>query len=136
MLQALLRDRFKLDVRREMREMPVYAVVIAKNGPKIEKAKIEDKDCPDGSPETGVSCHQINGGQGRGLHGQAVTIDDIARYVGNWTDRPVVDRTDSKVCFTWRPKDGYPCDLPRYSRARSHPPNSTSCPVRPAPRCS
>src|SRR5205823_5291248 len=43
MLQTLLADRFKLKIRRETKEMPAYAVVVAKNGPKLEKAKIEEK---------------------------------------------------------------------------------------------
>src|SRR5262245_24439362 len=39
MLQALLVERFKLTVRREKKDMPVYALVVGKNGPKLEKAE-------------------------------------------------------------------------------------------------
>ncbi|HTX38612.1 MAG TPA: TIGR03435 family protein [Bryobacteraceae bacterium] len=46
MLQALLADRFKLVVHREMKEMPVYALIVGKGGPKLEKADIDEKDCP------------------------------------------------------------------------------------------
>jgi uncharacterized protein (TIGR03435 family) len=35
MLQALLADRFKLAIHREMREIPVYVLVVGKNGPKM-----------------------------------------------------------------------------------------------------
>jgi len=35
MLQSLLADRFKLRIRHEMKELPVYALVFAKNGPKF-----------------------------------------------------------------------------------------------------
>ena len=38
MLRALLEDRFKLKVHRELREAPVYALVVAKNGPKLTKS--------------------------------------------------------------------------------------------------
>jgi len=93
MLQALLADRFKLAVRRENSERPVYAIVVGRSGPKLQKAKIEEKDCPDGPESYGVSCHSFTGGMGRGLHAKAVTIADIAKAVENWSDRPVVDKT-------------------------------------------
>jgi uncharacterized protein (TIGR03435 family) len=35
MLQAMLADRFELVVRRDKKEMPVYALTIAKNRPKL-----------------------------------------------------------------------------------------------------
>jgi len=38
MLQALLTDRFKLAVHRETQALPGYALVIAKNGPKLREA--------------------------------------------------------------------------------------------------
>jgi uncharacterized protein (TIGR03435 family) len=93
MLQALLADRFKLTIHRETKESALYAIIVGKNGPKLEKASIEEKDCPEGAVSNGVSCHTFGGGQGRGLHGQAVDMSDLALYVANWTDHPVVDRT-------------------------------------------
>src|SRR5689334_21644665 len=39
MLQALLADRFKLRVHREMKEIPVYALVVGKDGPKLRKSE-------------------------------------------------------------------------------------------------
>jgi uncharacterized protein (TIGR03435 family) len=38
MLQTLLVDRFKLVVRRETKEVPVYALTIAKGGPKLRQS--------------------------------------------------------------------------------------------------
>jgi uncharacterized protein (TIGR03435 family) len=35
MLQALLEDRFKLKIHREISEGPVYALTVAKGGPKL-----------------------------------------------------------------------------------------------------
>ena len=101
MLQTLLADRFKLTVRREMKEQPVYAAVVGKNGSKLEKSKLEEKDC-DAVASTstiGTTCHSFNGGRGRGLHGQAVDISDMVTFVSNWTDRPVVDKTGLKGLF-------------------------------------
>jgi uncharacterized protein (TIGR03435 family) len=36
MMQALLEDRFKLKVHREIREIPVYDLIVAKGGPKLQ----------------------------------------------------------------------------------------------------
>jgi uncharacterized protein (TIGR03435 family) len=41
MLRKLLEDRFKMTTHRESKELPIYALVVAKNGPKI-KAAAED----------------------------------------------------------------------------------------------
>lgn len=43
MLQALLEDRFKLKIRREVKEVPVYELIVDKGGLKIEPLK--DEDC-------------------------------------------------------------------------------------------
>jgi uncharacterized protein (TIGR03435 family) len=67
MLQSLLEKRFKLILRRETREMPVYVLVVQQGGAKLQKSKIQhDEDCIEDSP-VGVACHSLSGGQGRGL---------------------------------------------------------------------
>lgn len=86
MLRTLLIDRFHLEVRRETKELPIFAIVVARSGLKLQKADIDEKDCAD-------TCHQITGGQGRGLHAEAADISDLARYVENWAERPVLDKT-------------------------------------------
>jgi bla regulator protein BlaR1 len=104
MLQSLLADRFKIVVHRERKEMPVYALVVGKGGPKLEKADIDEKDCPatpDGPP-TGdgtVVCHRFNGGRGRGLHARAVDMADLVSWVEAWTDRPLLDKTGIKGLY-------------------------------------
>jgi uncharacterized protein (TIGR03435 family) len=40
MLQALLADRFKLVVHRESKEIPIYELTVAKNGPKFKPSKL------------------------------------------------------------------------------------------------
>ena len=104
MLQALLADRFKLVVHHEMKEMPVYALVVGKGGAKLEKADIDEKDCPatpDGLPsgDGTVVCHRFNGGRGRGLHARAVDMADLASWVEAWTDRPLLDKTGIKGLY-------------------------------------
>jgi uncharacterized protein (TIGR03435 family) len=76
MLRNLIAERFELTLRREVKEMPVYAVVVPKNGTKLKNASIEEKDCH-ASAEAKLQCHIFNGGMGRGLHGDAVDISDL-----------------------------------------------------------
>ena len=98
MLQAVLRDRLQLRVHREMAELPVYAMVVGSHGPRLEKAKIAEQDCTEASPMAGPSpegpgCHQFQGGLGRGLRANAVDMADLALYVSNWSELPIIDQT-------------------------------------------
>ena len=40
MLQSLLADRFQLQIHRETKQSPIYALVVAKGGPKIKRLRI------------------------------------------------------------------------------------------------
>jgi bla regulator protein BlaR1 len=86
MLQALLAERFKLVVRRDHKDIPVYAVTVSKGGLKMES--VDEKDCGPGLP-----CHNFQGGQGRGVHSKAASVEDLIGWVENWSDRPIIDRT-------------------------------------------
>jgi uncharacterized protein (TIGR03435 family) len=91
MMQALLAERFGLKLRREIRDQPLYALTLARGGPKLEAAGLTEKDC---ESRSGVqACHEIGGGQGRGLHAVAADLDDVVVFVQNWTDKPMVDKT-------------------------------------------
>jgi bla regulator protein blaR1 len=120
MVQALLVDRFKLEIRRESKEMPVYALLVAKGGPKLQRADIDEKDCPEASlnalgpvststPIPDV-CHAFNGGMGRGLHSRASSIADLAAFVENWTDRPLLDKTGIRGLYRFETKGWLPMD--------------------------
>jgi uncharacterized protein (TIGR03435 family) len=89
MLQALLAERFTLIIRGQTKEQPIYILSVAKNGPKLQKSKLEEKDCDD----PGVHCHEGGAGQGRGIHAKAFDMAELAVSVSNYTDRPLIDRT-------------------------------------------
>jgi uncharacterized protein (TIGR03435 family) len=101
MLQALLVERFKLKVHHEMREMPIYALVTAKNGPKLQPAP-KDRDCvgqnrSDHRYELSErnmvgACRAFIPGDG-GIHGISVSMSDFAEILSNWSGRAVVDKT-------------------------------------------
>jgi uncharacterized protein (TIGR03435 family) len=92
MLQALLAERFHLKIRRELKDQPVYAIVVGKGGPKLKAAEIGEKDCETDAAKD-IDCHNFHGGRGRGLHAKAANIADLALFVSNWTDRPLVDKS-------------------------------------------
>jgi uncharacterized protein (TIGR03435 family) len=75
-----------------------------------------EKDCPENPAPRDVSCHSPSGGQGRGVHGKALSISDVAGFVENWTDRPVVDRTGIQGLFDID-TDGWTPLLPRQGPA-------------------
>lgn len=97
MLDRLIEDRFHLEINRSTREMPIYNVLVAKGGLKLRPAKLSEKDCD--SAEIRPPCHQLVGGQGRGLHAKAATIEDMAKFIEHWSDRPLLDRTGLTTLF-------------------------------------
>ncbi len=85
MLQALLEDRFRLKVRRETREIPVYALTVTKGGAKLHP--FQEGSC--------THCGASGTIQGSNfvLHGQGMTLGEIAKSLGIGLDRPVIDAT-------------------------------------------
>jgi uncharacterized protein (TIGR03435 family) len=49
MLQNLLSERFKLTLHREKKDLPMYALIVAKNGPKMKESPSDDPDSKDAS---------------------------------------------------------------------------------------
>jgi uncharacterized protein (TIGR03435 family) len=77
----LLEDRFKLKVHSETRDVPVYALVVARGGPKLTAAK-NPTDCG------GRGCLMFSPGR---LRGTSVNLANIAQGLSRNLDRPVMD---------------------------------------------
>jgi len=115
MLQSVLADRFRMTTHWETRQESVYSLTVGKNGLRLPKAKIEEKDCP-AVPTPTESCHKPMVGQGRGIHGKAIDIADLVDGLQYYTDQPVIDNTGFKGLFDidtegWvpmRPRPGPP----------------------------
>jgi len=99
MLRKLLADRFKLSIRREAKEMPVYQLVAAKGGAKLQKS---DRDCS----ASVTTCHGFSGNPTR-LSGSGVDMYDLAQTLSSYSDRPVIDGTGIAGLFEiklqWNP---------------------------------
>jgi bla regulator protein BlaR1 len=114
MFQALLSDRFKLKFHREIRELPVYALVIPGNGSKIQLAKPGDT-YPNGLKCAGGPCGAgvILSPESGKLVGQGVTIATLAKDLADYSvHRAVLDKTGltDKYDFTlqWTPEESQP----------------------------
>jgi uncharacterized protein (TIGR03435 family) len=111
MIRGLLADRFKLVMRVEQKTMPVYALSVASGGPNLQKSTIAEKDCvfDTGAPE---SCHTFIAGRGHPLNARAINMDDLAQYIENWADLPVVNRTAVSGLFAVDTEGWAPMRLP------------------------
>jgi uncharacterized protein (TIGR03435 family) len=90
MFQQVLADRFGMKVHGETRELPVYALVVAKGGAKVT----ESKAAPDMASGGKGSLPRITPGPRDGdLTGQNVTMDVLASVLSRYVDRSVIDKT-------------------------------------------
>jgi uncharacterized protein (TIGR03435 family) len=85
MLQSLLEERFKLRLRREIRQVPVYALVVGKDGPKFH----ESSRGPNDGPVADFS-------SGKPLLKNSAMSDLVMSLSPRVPDRIVVDRTGLK----------------------------------------
>jgi uncharacterized protein (TIGR03435 family) len=94
MLRTLLADRFQLQFHRETKELPVYALVAVKSGPKLHK----------GEPGGNTSMRGENGAFM--FHGTSMPqfADDLSTL--SQVDRPVLDRTGIPGVFDFNLKFG------------------------------
>src|SRR5208283_4198726 len=98
LVQSLLADRFKLKLHHETRMLPVYALVVAKNGPKLHEAKPGDTypngiKGPDGRPVGGAGMMRMGPGQ---LMGQGLPMPALAGLLSQQLGRTVMDQTGLK----------------------------------------
>jgi uncharacterized protein (TIGR03435 family) len=120
MMQALLADRLNLKIRRDTKELPVYNLVVGKNGPKLKESNPDDNAAttPSGAPPpiklpptstgggggtTSVTVNRggagnfiMGGGPGGGMQtmsATAVPIATLVRMLSLRLGRTVLDKT-------------------------------------------
>ncbi len=114
MLQTLLADRFRLSVRHETRDGPIYSLVLANRdgrlGPQLRRSTVDCNAPPAGQiPQCGIRI-----GLG-GLRIGSLSLPAIARLLSRAVGRPVVDRTALAGAFDLS-LDFDPSGLPGYDR--------------------
>ena len=123
MLRALLEDRFKLRVHRETKEVPVYFLTVAKNGPKLEPAK--EGSCvpldpnhppaPIATPGQPRPNYCVAGFQRKGstmtLISRGATMEQLTvALLSRILDRPVIDKTGLAGRYDFQIEVEYPPD--------------------------
>ncbi len=98
-LQALFADRFQLTIHRETKEQQIYALVVGKNGPKLQASDTKD----------GAGPRRMMMGRGQ-INGQGVELQMLTNQLSNQLGRPVLDRTGLTGHFDikleWTPDPG------------------------------
>ena len=103
MLQTLLAERFNVKVHRETRQDNVFALVVAKGGPKLQPARDTQKawfislsrggfNKPDYDPATAPEI----------ITGTNTSMAQLAQYLHGHMQRPVVDQTGIAGTYDFR----------------------------------
>jgi uncharacterized protein (TIGR03435 family) len=96
MVQALLADRFELKIHQETRQLPVYALVVTKDGPKFILSKVDGTTIDTGRARLHIA-------------GSDDTIGILARELAQLLGRPVLNQTGLSgrydLSLRWAPDD-------------------------------
>lgn len=111
MIGDLLKERFQMKFHRETRELPVYALVAARNGTKLtESAKAPGADSAEDTVTVvangNSSSSTVDGGNGESfsmgnnrLEGRKFSLDEWAEILSSFSDRPLVNLTGLKGVY-------------------------------------
>ena len=107
MMRALLEDRFRLKIHSEIRELPVYALTVARGGAKLSPSKpgsciaIDMKSVLKAPPGPNYCGRfEMSRGAVKIADAKGMTVAEFAARVFRDTlDRPVIDRTSIEGLF-------------------------------------
>jgi uncharacterized protein (TIGR03435 family) len=124
MVRTLLEERFRLTIHAENRELPVYALVLAKPGTLGRDLKKSEVDCDaiqvarltaeakgvaapppvsaDGRPVCGFRGVQGGPGAPGGLQAGGIPMWQLANLLPRFVERTVIDRTGLEGYYDWQ----------------------------------
>jgi uncharacterized protein (TIGR03435 family) len=104
MLQSMLEERFGLVVHRESRQVSIYQLIVAKNGPKLTRCELPSHAPAPAPPPAADDFPALPPGDGPAMRGslrngrnrviaRMMTMQSLAGFLENQVGRPVVDKT-------------------------------------------
>ena len=87
MITAMLVDRFHLKVHTESKTLPVYELVVAKDGPKLTASAVPPPDAANPDPFGKMDVHNTD------ISATGVTLSQLAGNLSFPLDRTVIDKT-------------------------------------------
>jgi uncharacterized protein (TIGR03435 family) len=108
MIRPVLFDRFQLKVHTDIRTLPVYDLVLAKGGPKLQKSPPppDDPDHPTSPGKHRKTSWRFGNGD---LTVTAITMSDFAVTLADILQRTVIDKTgltdDYEFNLKWTPEE-------------------------------
>ena len=109
MVQGLLQDRFKLVLHHDTRELPVYVLTVAKDGPKLKAGDcitLDPNTLPPPGQRQSAYCGFSSSGNNN-IQGTSIPMTILADYLGLVLKRKVIDKTgfagNFDVSLRWSP---------------------------------
>lgn len=106
MLQALLAERFKLEIQRDMKEQNIYALVVASGGAKLKPAVVKPDGAspkalgPDGKPREPMMYGFSPGGVT--ITAPSASLGSFVGLMSRFTARPIVDMTGIEGLYEFK----------------------------------
>jgi uncharacterized protein (TIGR03435 family) len=124
MLQSLLTERFKVAVHRETKELPMYVLVVGKNGPKMKESEAEPHTPPGPTAAPGAKAVPagwfMNNRPGQ-VQAHTMNMASLVNMLGALLGSPVVDQTGLNGTYDFD-LDYTPDEVQRMSPAGVPPP--------------
>jgi uncharacterized protein (TIGR03435 family) len=90
MLKPLLAERFQLKLHEEQRQLPIYALIVGKNGAKLQA-----------SPESGDNRQKMQNRRGF-LDAERAPVGSLAAFLSAELNLPVIDETGIKGVYDFK----------------------------------
>jgi uncharacterized protein (TIGR03435 family) len=94
MLRALLAERFELKLHHESRDLPVYELVIGKNGSKLKESTPDERPMQRGADGRMVAPKTMTS-----------TVPTLIGLLSNLVDRPIIDKTGLTATYEYENLD-------------------------------